>query len=174
MEARFTYLEKEAGREITPRDLENFLRRAVQLSFGEVELTSGGMNDTEKKYWQEFREKFSRECWLLANSESLRFKEIPPGAKRGEKRVKATAGLIRAVLLRKDNQIYDLILTGDFHPRPHTVLADMEVSLRDGPAQPEEIAKRIKGVYSRSGVEISGTTVEDFIAAVTGAVENAS
>jgi len=174
MEARFTYLEKETGREITPRDLENFLRRAVQLSFGEVELTSGGMNDTEKKYWQEFREKFSRECWLLANSESLRFKEIPPGAKRGEKRVKATAGLIRAVLLRKDNQIYDLILTGDFHPRPHTVLADMEVSLRDGPAQPEEIAKRIKGVYSRSGVEISGTTVEDFIAAVTGAVENAS
>jgi hypothetical protein len=132
------------------------------------------MNDTEKKYWQEFRENFSRESWLLANSESLRFKKIPPDAKRGEKRIKAPAGLIRAVLLKKDNQIYDLILTGDFHPRPHTVLADMEASLRGAPAQPEEIAKKIKGAYNQSGVEISGTTVEDFIAAVNGALENAS
>ena len=174
VEARITYLEREAGREITNRDLENFLRRGVELSFGEVELLPGTMNATEKKYWQEFQENFSRESWLLANSESIRFKNIPPEARRGERRVKAVAGLIRAVLLKKDDRIYDLILTGDFHPRPHTVLADMEASLRGGPAQPEEIATRIRQVYHRSGVEISGTTEEDFIKAVTGALENAS
>lgn len=174
MEARFTYLEKEAGREITPMDLENFLRRAVQLSFGDMELVPGEMNEAEKKYCSEYRHDFSQDKWFLANSESFRFKNIPPGAKRGEKRVKAVAGLIRAVLLKKDDQIYDLILTGDFHPRPHTVLTDMEASLRGARTEPEEVARRIREVYHRSGVEISGTTVEDFINAVTGALEEAS
>ena len=174
MEARFTYLEREAGREITPPDLENYLRRAVGLSFGEVELIPGGMNAVERKYWQEFQENFSQDGWLLANSEAYRFKNIPAGAKRGEKRVKALAGLIRAVLLKKDDRIYDLILTGDFHPRPTGVLADMESTLRGVEAQPEEIARRIKEVYSRSGVEISGTTPEDFMNAVIGALENTS
>jgi lipoate-protein ligase A len=174
MEARFTYLEREAGREITPSDLEKYLRRGVQLSFGEVELVHGKMHEAEEKYCREFRDRFSGESWFLANSESFRFKQIPPEARRGEKRVKAVAGLIRAVLLRKDDRIYDLILTGDFHPRPTTILSDMEASLRGAPAQAEEIARRIKEVYHRSGVEISGTTVEDFINAVTGALEEAS
>jgi len=128
----------------------------------------------ERKHHREFQEQFSKESWFLANSESHRFKDIPLEAKRGEKRIKAPAGLIRAVLLKRDNRIYDLILTGDFHPRPHTVLGDMESILRGAPAQPEEIAKRIKEVYFRKGVEISGTTPEDFISAVTGALENAS
>jgi hypothetical protein len=132
------------------------------------------MNAIEKNYCHEFQENFSRDSWLLANSESFRFKDVPTGVRRGEKRVKAVAGLIRAVLLEKDDRIYDLILTGDFHPRPHTILADMEASLRGGPAQPEEIAKRIREIYHQNGVEISGTTVEDFIKAVTGALEEAS
>jgi len=173
MEARFTCLEREAGREISAEDLENYLRKVAHLSFGDVELVPGEMNATEKKYCEEFRENFSRKSWLLANSESFRFRNVPPGAKRGEKRVKAVAGLIRAVLLKKDNRIYDLILTGDFHPRPHTVLADMEASLRGAPAERGQIAQRIEEIYCRSGVEISSTTAEDFIAAVVGALEEA-
>jgi len=173
VEARLTNLERETGHEITPQDLENLVRRVVQLSFGEVELLPGEMNHQEKKYWQEFRELYSRESWFLANSEKQRFKEIPPEAKRGEWRVKAVAGLIRAVMLTKDGKIYDLILTGDFHPRPHTILADLESALRGAPARPEEINKRIGEVYRRPGVEISGTTPEDFISALVGALEKA-
>lgn len=174
METRFTYLEREAGREVTPLELEKYLRRVVQLSFGEVELTKGEMSAEERKYCQEFQENFSRGSWFLANSESFRFKNIPPGAKRGEKRIKAGAGLIRAVILTHDNKIRDIILTGDFHPRPHTVLSDMESALRDAPILPEEIRRRISEVYHRPGVEISGTTMEDFSAAVLGALEQAS
>ncbi|MBP1723820.1 MAG: lipM 1 [Deltaproteobacteria bacterium] len=171
MEARFTYLEREACRGISAQDLETYIRRVVHLSFGDVLLTPGGMNDAERKYGQEFTEKFSRESWFLANSESLRFKTIPPGVRRGDKRVKAPAGLVRAVVLKKEGRIHDLILTGDFHPRPITILSDMENSLRGAPAQTEEIGRRIKAFYGRAGVEISGTTPEDFISAVTGALE---
>ncbi|NWF57153.1 MAG: hypothetical protein HXY45_20435 [Syntrophaceae bacterium] len=171
MEARFTYLEREAGREISSRDLERYIRRVVQLSFGDVLLTPGEMNDLEKKYCRDFTERFSQEGWFLANSESMRFKTIPAGARRGEKRVKAPAGLVRAVVLKKDGRVHDIILTGDFHPRPTTILADMEASLRGSPARPEEIARRIREIYARPGVEISGTTPEDFISAVMGAME---
>lgn len=174
VEERLTYLEREVGREITPLDLENFVRKAVQLSFGEVELIPGEMNSEEKKYWQEFRELYSQESWFLANSEGYRFKKIPPKAKKGEHRVKAVAGLIRAVVLQRGNKIYDLILTGDFHPRPHTILAEMEAALRDAPAQSDDIRRRIGEVYHRPGVEISGTVPEDFISAVIGALKKAS
>ncbi len=173
METRFTYLEREAGREVSSEDLELYVRRVVQLSFGDVLLTPEGMNDPEREYCQEFAEKYSRESWFLANSESLRFQTIPPGVRRGEKRVKAPAGLIRAVVLKKEGWVHDLILTGDFHPRPTTILADMEASLRGAPARTEEIARRIRAFYGQPGVEISGTTPEDFISAVTGALEEA-
>lgn len=174
MEARFTYLEREAGREITSQDLDQYIRRVVQLSFGDIPLTPGGMNEAEKKLCQEFRGKYLSENWFLANSESFRFKNIPPGTRRGEKRVKAPAGLIRAVILKKDGRIHDLILTGDFHPRPITILTDMEDSLRGAQAQAEAVAGRIGEIFQRSGVEISGTKPEDFIAAVVGAMEEAS
>jgi len=173
VEERLTHLEREAGRETTFLDLENFVRKAVELSFGEVDLVPEEMNSDEKKYRQEFREIYSREGWFLANSEAYRFKKIPPGTKRGEQRIKAVAGLIRAVVLKHQNRIYDIILTGDFHPRPHTILTEMESALRDAPAQPDEIKRRIEEVYRRPGVEISGTTPEDFVAAVVGAAEKA-
>ena len=174
VEERLTDLEREAGREITHQDLENIVRKAIQLSFGEIELVSGGMNADEEKYWQEFREAYSRDNWLLANSEAYRFKKIPPEAKRGEQRVKAVAGLIRAVVLKHENRIYDVILTGDFHPRPQTILRDMESALRGGPVAIEEIQRRMGEIYHRPGVEISGTTPEDFSSAVLGALEKAS
>ncbi|MBI5967207.1 MAG: lipoate--protein ligase family protein [Deltaproteobacteria bacterium] len=174
VEERLTHLEREAGREILLLDLRNFVRKAVTLSFAEVDLVPGEMNPAEKKYWQEFRELYSREGWLLANTEAYRFKRIPSQAKRGEQRVKAVAGLIRAVILKHENRIYDLIITGDFHPRPHTILADMENALRHAPAQADEIKRRIEEIYDRPGVEISGTTPDDFVSAVIGALEKAS
>lgn len=174
MEARFTYLEREAGREITPQDLDQYIRRVVRLSFGDIPLTPGGMNEAEKRFCQEFRGKYLSENWFLANSESFRFKNIPPETRRGEKRVKAPAGLIRAVVLEKDGRIHDLILTGDFHPRPITILTEMEDFLRGVQAQAESVAGRIREVFQRSGVEISGTNPEHFIAAVVGAMEEAS
>jgi lipoate-protein ligase A len=174
VEERLTHLEREAGREITSGDLENFVRKAVQHSFGEVDLVPGELKRDEEKYRHEFREVYSREEWFLANSESYRFKKIPPGAKRGEQRIKAVAGLIRAVVLKYQNKIYDLILTGDFHPRPHTILTELESALRGAADDADEIQSRIQKVYHRPGVEISGTTPEDFVTAVVGAVANAS
>jgi lipoate-protein ligase A len=172
MEARFTHLEREAGREISPQDLDQYVRRVVRLSFGEIPLTPGGMNEAEKGFCQDFRGKYLREEWFLANSESFRFKNSPPGTRRGEKRVKAPAGLIRAVILEKDGRIQDLVLTGDFHPRPITILTDMENSLRG--AGVGMVEGKIREIFQRCGVEISGTNPEDFIAAVVGAMEEAS
>jgi lipoate-protein ligase A len=67
VEARLTHLEHEAGREIAFGELESYVRRAVQLSFGGVDLVPGEMNRDEEKYRREFREAYSREEWFLAN-----------------------------------------------------------------------------------------------------------
>lgn len=170
---RITYLEKEAGREISFKDLADYVQRAVHLAFGEVDLIPGEMNSWELTYRQEFQKVYTQDNWFLANSEGHRFRNIPPEAKRGEFRRKAVAGLIRVVALRQDDKIYDLIITGDFHPRPHTILKEMEDALRGQAFDPEEISKKIREIYSRPGVEISGTTPEDFILAILGALEKA-
>lgn len=170
---RITYLEREARREIFFSDLENFVHRVVNLTFGDIELIAGELNSSELAYRQEYAQLYTQESWFLANSEKYRFFKIPPGAQRGEDRVKAMAGLIRVVVLKEGNKIYDLIITGDFHPRPHTILKEMEDALRGQEILPELISRRIKEIYQRPGVEISGTNAEDFISAILGALEKA-
>lgn len=170
---RNTDLEQEAGRAIALAELQEFLFRAVQRFLGEGRLVPGGLDPQEEIFRREFRQLYSRESWFLANSETYRFRQAPPSARRGEYRVRTPAGLIRAVLLKQEGRIYDLILTGDFHPRPHTILSEMESVLKGVPDRPEGIGRRIAEVCRRPGVEVSGMDPEDFVCAVIGALRKA-
>ena len=85
------------------------------------------------------------------------------GAQRAEARLKAPAGLIRAVVLRRGGAILDLIITGDFHPRPHTLLREMEDALRGAPLDPLILRQRIEQIYNKPEVEVAGVSLEDFV-----------
>jgi lipoate-protein ligase A len=147
--ARFTWLEKEAGRKTDPSELEALTRRTI-----------------EKK-------KYTSAPWFYENSERMRFKEIPPDALKTEGRHKAPAGLIRVTLLVRRDEIHDLIITGDFHPTPYRVLKDMEDALRGRGCDIEIVEEEIQRIFSRPDVEIAGTEVRDFVSAFRKAFDQA-
>jgi len=166
---RFTCLEREASRPITPDEIETMVRVAVEATFGPITLVSGRLSSAEYKFREEYQRLYTDDSWFYANSESARFGSKHPGAQRAEARRKAPAGLIRAVILRRGSAILDLIITGDFHPRPHTLLNEMEDALRGAPLDPLVIRHRIERIYGNQGVEVAGVSLEDFVSTILSA-----
>jgi lipoate-protein ligase A len=172
--ARFTWLEKEAGRKTDPSELEALTRRTIEKVFGgEVTLVPGELSALEKEYAVEYQKKYTSAPWFYENSERMRFKEIPPDALKTEGRHKAPAGLIRVTLLVRRDEIHDLIITGDFHPTPYRVLKDMEDALRGRGCDIEIVEEEIQRIFSRPDVEIAGTEVRDFVSAFRKAFDQA-
>ena len=164
--ARFTCLEAEIGRKVTSRDLTEMVNRTISKTFGEaVRITPGRLTAIEQKYADEYQKTFTSDEWFYANSERVRFKNKPSEATISEGRHKAPAGLIRITLLIRRNMIQDLIITGDFHPSPHLVIQDMEANLRGKACDPEGVRAELEKIFDRPGVEIPGTTVDDFLSA---------
>jgi lipoate-protein ligase A len=159
---RFTCLEREAGRPIRQEEIETLTRIAVDSTFGSWALVPGRLSALENISRTEYQRMYTADSWFYANSESARFGPEHRGAQRAEARHKAPAGLVRAVVLRRGGTILDLIITGDFHPRPHTLLRQMEDALRGAPLDPAVIRQRIGQIYSRPGVEVAGVSLEDF------------
>jgi lipoate-protein ligase A len=161
--ARFTCLQEEVGREIGRPEIYDLARRKTATVFGpDMALIEGQLNSQEQSYFNAFHSKLTSDEWFYANSERYRFKEIPPDARRIEVRHKAVAGLIRATILVRDNSIFDLILTGDIQPSPHSVLEDMEKVLRGTDLSIQSIEEQLSKVYYREDVEIAGTQLDDF------------
>jgi lipoate-protein ligase A len=166
--ARFTCLEKETGGKIADSDLIALTNKTIEKVFGEgVKLVPGELTELERKYADEYQEKYISEEWFYANSERMRFKEIPSDAIKTEGLHKAPAGLIRVTLLIRQNRIYDLIITGDFHPSPYHVLRDMEDALRGKEVNILAIQRKIQQTFDRPEVEIAGVEVTDFMQAFT-------
>ncbi len=163
---RFTCLEDEVGRKIESSDLMKITEMAVEKIFGkDVELTPGLLSDIENKYATTYQKKYTSHEWLYANSEDMRFKDISSDTVKTEGRHKALAGLIRATLLISQNKFQDLIITGDFHPTPFTVLEDIENALRGKTCDIKIVSREVEKIFKRPDVEIAGTTPLDFVKA---------
>ena len=166
--ARFTCLEVEAGRKLDLSDFVRITEKTIEKIFGnEVKIVDGELSELEDKYAAEYQEKYTSDDWFYANSERMRFKEIPSDAIKTEGLHKAPAGLIRVTLLIRQNRIYDLIITGDFHPSPYHVLRDMEDALRGKEVNILAIQRKIQQTFDRPDVEIAGVEVTDFMQAFT-------
>jgi len=169
--ARFTCLEKETGRKLTDSNLTAITNKTIEKVFGkEVTLVPGELSRLEKGYAAEYQRKYTSGEWFYANSERMRFKEMPSDAIKTEGRHKAPAGLIRVTLLVRHNKIHDLIITGDFHPSPYQVLRDMEDALRGEEVNIGAIQTTIQQIFNRPDVEIAGVEVTDFVQAFTKAL----
>ena len=166
--ARFTCLEKETGKKLTDPDLAAITNKTIDKVFGKgVKLVSGELSKLEKEYAAEYQRKYTSEEWFYANSECMRFKEIPSDAIKTEGRHKAPAGLIRVTLLIREKNIHDLIITGDFHPSPYQVLQDIENALRGKEVNMAAIQNKIQQIFDRPDVEMAGVKVTDFMQAFT-------
>ncbi len=170
--ARFTCLEEETGKGIGPEQITALAAETMRRVFGpKVELQSGELNGAERRFLDEYQARYTSDDWFFANSERLRFTDIPAEAKKAEAYHKAPAGLMGLTLLAKAGRVHDLILTADFHPSPYTVLGDMEAALKGRELSVENLLPRIAGVYNDPEVEIPGTDLDDFAALLGKAID---
>jgi len=164
---RFTSLEAETGKAISEQDILELTKHTLSKIIGpELSLSSAYLTKLEEDYANQYQESYVRDEWFLANSEEVRFRnELTPDTVKTEGRHKAPAGLIRVTLLIRKNKIRDLIITGDFHPSPYSVIQEMENCIRGQECNERVIREELEDIFKRDGVEMAGMTVEDFLSA---------
>ena len=169
--SRFTWLEREAGREISEAELEDFTEDCVEHAFGERDLERVSLDADERGDADNFRAEFESDAWLYGKSERNRFRSlIQPGDRVGRGIVKAVGGLIRTTLLVRDGQVVHAIVNGDWHPRPLDAIAWLESALDGAETTPDALGDRIETFLARPDVEFAGIEPGDLIAALNKSV----
>ena len=169
--SRFTWLEREAGREITESELEAFTEDCVAHVFGERDLVHASLDSRERGDADTFRTEYEMDAWLYGKSERNRFGAmIRPGDRVGRGVVKAVGGLIRTTLLVRDGSVVHAIVNGDWHPRPLDAIAWLETALEGAEATPDALGGRIDAFLARSDVEFAGIEPANLAAALNKAV----
>lgn len=171
--ARYTWLEREAGRLIPPDEIEAFALDCVDHAFGERDLVRAGLSEVERAYAEAFRATFDTDDWLYGKSRRTRLAGLlAPGDTVGTGREKAPGGMIRATLAVRDGRVVHAIVNGDWHPRPLDGVAWLEDALAGAPAEPAALGARVADFLARPDVEFAGVETGDLAAALARALDD--
>lgn len=165
--SRFTWLEREAKRDISEAELEAFTLDCIEHAFGETDLTRSGLISAENTYAREFRAQFESDSWLFGKSERNRLGDLlQAGDTVGRGRVKAMGGMIRATLAVRDGRVLRAIINGDWHPRPIDGIAWLEDALTGVAAEPATLNAGAGAFLDRPDIEFAGVEKADLGAAL--------
>ena len=171
LESRFTWLEREAGREIDEAELTAFATACTERAFGESRLELGALGATERRYADAFRAELDTEAWLFGKSERIRFADtLRPGDMLGRGREKAPGGMIRATLAVREGRVVDAIVNGDWHPRPLESIDWFERALAGVSARPGPLRQSVETFLAREDMEFAGIGVDDLMTAFEAAL----
>ena len=166
LESRFTWLEREAGREIDEEELTAFAIACTERAFGEAGLERGPLGTVERNYANAFRTELDTEAWLFGKSERVRFAgRLRPGDMVGRGREKAMGGMIRATLAVRDGIVLRAIVNGDWHPRPLEAIDWLELALAGVPAEADDLQRATEAFLGRDDVEFAGIATGDLMTA---------
>ena len=171
--SRFTWLEREAGRQIDADELTAFAIASTRRAFGEAGLVRDRLSETERGYAEEFRAKLETEDWLYGKSERTRLAGLlEPGTTIGRGREKAMGGMIWATLAARDGNVCGAIVNGDWHPRPLAAIAWLEDALAGIPAAAGPVREVVEILLARGDVEFAGVSVDDLMVALGKALDD--
>ena len=171
LESRFTWLEREAGREIDEAELTAFAVACTGRAFGESELERATLGAVERRYADAFRAELDTEAWLFGKSERIRFADtLRPGDMLGRGREKAMGGMIRATLAVRDGRVVDAIVNGDWHPRPLESVDWLERALAGVTARADSLRPTVEAFLARDDVEFAGIAAGDLMTAFEAAL----
>ncbi|MBI5968405.1 MAG: lipoate--protein ligase family protein [Deltaproteobacteria bacterium] len=143
------------------------LEEELRVIFRPGELTA-----EEKAMMAEREKRDFSEAWIMAMSEERKFGPIPPGVQRGEHVVKVPQGpLIRAVVLMRGEEIFNISLTGSIHCVPVEIVEQMETALKGADGTEERIGQVVHAFFQKPQVQIAGAKPEDFIHTIMGAIK---
>lgn len=172
--SRYTWLNREVGRDVTEDELAAWGREVVKTAFGDVDLAAGALSDAERAYADAFRHELGGDGWLFDKSEGTRYAPLlQPGDRIGRGREKAPAGLLWLSYLIRDGRIVKAIVNGDFHPRPVQSVAWLEDAFSGVAATPDACREVFASFLARPDVEFAGVEIDHLMAATERALETA-
>jgi lipoate-protein ligase A len=167
LQSRFTWLEREAGREVGEDELVLFAREVVEHAFGETALVEAELTAAERADAKEFRARYHNDTWLYGKSRRTRLDPLMrAGDSVGTGRTKAMGGMIWATLAVRDGTVIHAIVNGDWHPRPIRSVEWLEEALNGSPAEIAALAERVEAFLSRADVEFAGIEPGDMVTAL--------
>lgn len=165
--SRFTWLEREAGRDIGEDELEAFTRDVAENAFGERDLEQAPLIEAERSYADDFRAGLETDAWLYGKSERNRLGGLlRAGDTVGRGRAKAVGGMIRTTLAVREGRVLHAIVNGDWHPRPIEGITWLEQALTGADAAAGALRRRIDDFLARDDVEFAGIEADDLMEAL--------
>ncbi|MCX8176205.1 MAG: hypothetical protein N3E48_03105, partial [Candidatus Bathyarchaeota archaeon] len=126
-----------------------------------IEVEHGEFTEEEVMYAEEFYKIFSSEENLFSRSAEKRFSSFPEGTSLGKYSVKVTGGpLIRAYVLRKGDNIEDIMFTGTMHMYPADALEELEKELKGCKIDETLIKNKVNELFVRKNVIIGMGSAE--------------
>jgi len=156
LEERVTFINREAeALGLGPFEFED-IRDAALKGFGEalgINIVREELTDDEIKKVDEEIKRFKSDEW---NFKAKLFEKANLKAV-----YKAKKGVIKISAWVLDEQIKDLMITGDFLIYPEKALVDIENALKGAKLDENELIERVRSV-EQHGVEFVGISAEDF------------
>lgn len=144
--------------------------RALEETF-EVSLKPEEITEPEREFRRSFADMYDNDQWFFAKSTRKRFAHLPPGAKVSQFVYKVSGGpMVRVNLCVHEGWIHDILFTGNMQPSRRGMPEEIEQALRQAPAQEAEIERILRKEWEEKKMVIAGARIEDFIAAVSGAL----
>ena len=163
-------LEEGLGRAVSIPEAKAMAIRALEETF-EVTLEPGQTTEAEKEFRQSYRQMYDNDEWFFQKSTRRRFAQLPPRAKVSQFVYKVSGGpILRVNLAVLEDHVLDILITGNMMPSRREIPEEIEQALRSAPATEAESEKIIRREWERKKMIVAGARVEDFIAAVWGAL----
>jgi hypothetical protein len=163
-------LEEGLGRPVSISETKAMVIRALEETF-EVNLEPGEITEAEKEFRQSYHRMYDNDEWFFQKSTRRRFAQLPPRAKVSQFVYKVSGGpIFRVNLGVLEGLILDILITGNMMPSRREIPEEIEQALRSAPVTEAEIEKIIRQEWEKKKMIVAGARVEDFIAAVSGAL----
>ena len=159
---RITCLEKVVGRDIDLDEIRNIYVDQIEKVF-QVKLSPGELTDIEKTYYDEMEKEYTSDDFFMERAED-RFGDIPSNVIRKTIQFKVPEGpFMRIIALTKDDQIWDMIISGTIHAsplRPTSPIHEIEKALRGEPIDKRLFESKIGNVLARRDFDIPKVSPE--------------
>jgi lipoate---protein ligase len=163
-------LEEALGRLVPLNEAKAVMQQALEETFG-ITLVPGTLTESEQGFEKGYREAYDNEQWFYAKSVRRHFSHLPAGSRVSQFVYKVSGGpLIRIHLSLLDGRINEILFTGNMQPARREAPEEMEAALHQTPATEDSVSRVLRTVWQEKGMVIGGAHVEDFIAAVNGAL----
>jgi lipoate---protein ligase len=163
-------LEEALGHPVPLEEAKAVMQRALEDTF-EITFVPGSLTEEEQAFEKAFREAYDNDQWFFAKSVQRRFANLPAGSRMSRFVYKVSGGpLIRVHLSLLEGRIDEILFTGNMQPARREMPEEMEAALRRTPATEESVNKILRALWQEKTMVIGGAQVEDFIAAVGGAL----